>query len=327
MKKILLSSLIGFSLFGSASQASELMNETFATTTTSPYLKNYKSWMSTEVNDAWVAKYKGTGAKIFVVDDHAGRNGFSMGNLNEGLTSVSGSHGYWTALESKLVSPSASIGKVDWGMTIKFNKLGVWSNNPIKPLAGKLNIINASFGTYISPSTNPDNVNFGYVLNEVKRVSNAGTVLLSKAAGNDGVDMGGTVSARGGNVDGFALGVKNAPAVIFVGALDRNGKVDNQASITSYSNRASSDAGFNSKYLMVGVETSKTGLAGTSFAAPIVSSYAAIVNSKFKTANPTQVANQLLNTARTDTIEDYNVNVHGRGEASLSRALAPVSLQ
>jgi Subtilase family len=326
MKKTIILSLLGFSLLGGA-QASDLMMETFATTPSSPYLKGYKTWMSTEVNDAWVGKYKGTGAKIFVVDDHAGRHGFSMGNLNEGLTSVSGSHGYWTALESKLVSPSASIAKVDWNMTIKFNKSGVWSNNPIKPLSGKLNVINASFGSYISPSSDANNVNFGYVLNEVKRVTNSNSVLLSKAAGNDGVDMGATVSNRGGNVDGFAKAVKNSNSVLFVGALDKNGTVDNQASITSYSNRASSDAGFNSKYLMVGVETSKTGLAGTSFAAPIISSYAAIVNSKFKTANPTQVANQLLNTARTDTIKDYNVNVHGRGEASLTRALAPVSLQ
>ncbi len=324
MKKTIILSLLGFSLLGSA-QASDLMMETFATTST--YLKNYKSWMSPEVNAAWVDKYKGAGSKVFVVDDIAGAHGKFYGNLNEGLTSTLGSHGYWTSLETKMIAPSASITKVDWNMSIKFNKYGVWSNNPFKLNLKQLNVINASFGSYISPSANADSVNFGYVLNEVKKVSNSNSVLLSKAAGNDGVDMGSAVSARGGNVDGFAIAVKNSNSVLFVGALDKNGTVENQASITGYSNRASSDLTFNSKYLMVGVENNKTGLTGTSFAAPIVSGYAAIINSKFKTANPTQVANQLLNTARTDTIKNYNVNVHGRGEASLTRALAPISLQ
>lgn len=319
MKKIVLVSLVSFSFFNSV-QASELMVENFATT--SPYLKGYQSWMSTEVNDAWVAKYKGSGTKIFVVDDMAGRHGLSTGNM-KGIT-VSGSHGYWTSTEAKAIAPSASISKVDWAMPLRFNKYGQWSNNPFKLNVNQLNVVNASFGVYQPEGTNHDNVNFGLVLNQIKTISNSGQVLLSKSAGNDGVDMG-TNTSKG--VDSYAVAVKNSPSVIFVGALETNGTVDNKATIASYSNRASSDSGFNSKYLMVGVERHKTGLAGTSFAAPIVSGYAAIVNSKFKTANPTQVANQLLNTARTDTIKDYNVNVHGRGEASLSRALAPISLQ
>ncbi len=319
MKKILLLSLMGFSFLGSV-QANELIVENFATT--SPYLKGYQSWMSTEVNDAWVGKYKGSGTKIFVVDDIAGRSGFSTGNM-KGI-SVSGSHGYWTSTEAKAIAPSASIAKVDWAMSIKFNRLGQWSNNPFRLNVNQLNVVNASFGVYQPDGTNHSNVNYGLVLNQIKTITNSGQVLLSKAAGNDGVDMGAN-TAKG--VDSYAIAVKNAPSVIFVGALETNGTVDNKATIASYSNRSGADSGFNSKYLMVGVERHKTGLAGTSFAAPIVSGYAAIVNSKFKTANPTQVANQLLNTARTDTIKDYNINVHGRGEASLSRALAPISLQ
>ncbi|MFM2349671.1 MAG: hypothetical protein RIR04_637, partial [Pseudomonadota bacterium] len=41
---------------------------------------------------------------------------------------------------------------------------------------------------------------------------------------------------------------------------------------------------------------------------------------------PLQITNQLLDTARTDTILGYDVSIHGQGEASLSRALAPVSI-
>ena len=53
----------------------------------------------------------------------------------------------------------------------------------------------------------------------------------------------------------------------------------------------------------------------------------AIVGSKFTTAGATAVTNQLLATARTDTIAGYTPSVHGRGEASLSRALAPASIR
>ncbi|MCU0927590.1 MAG: hypothetical protein MUF44_16895, partial [Hydrogenophaga sp.] len=63
------------------------------------------------------------------------------------------------------------------------------------------------------------------------------------------------------------------------------------------------------------------------FAAPVVSGYAAILGSKFKTATPVAITNQLLNTARRDTVKGYNAAVHGRGEASLTRALAPVAIR
>jgi subtilisin family serine protease len=79
--------------------------------------------------------------------------------------------------------------------------------------------------------------------------------------------------------------------------------------------------------LVVGVEGNKTGLYGTSFAAPIISGYAAILGSKFTTATPTQITNQLLNTARKDTVLGYNPQLHGRGEASIKNALAPVTIQ
>ena len=69
-----------------------------------------------------------------------------------------------------------------------------------------------------------------------------------------------------------------------------------------------------------------TNLQGTSFAAPQVSSYAAILGSKFPGATALQVTDQLLDTARTDTIRGYDITLHGQGEASLSRALAPLSI-
>ena len=85
-----------------------------------------------------------------------------------------------------------------------------------------------------------------------------------------------------------------------------------------------------SKFLVVGVTGGNDAyykLYGTSFAAPVISGYSAILGSKFKTANPTKISNQLLATARTDTIANYNVGIHGKGEASIARALAPVSIK
>ncbi len=77
----------------------------------------------------------------------------------------------------------------------------------------------------------------------------------------------------------------------------------------------------------MGVEGDKTGLYGTSFAAPVIAGYASILGSKFKSASATQITNQLLSTARTDTILNYSPDIHGVGEASLSRALAPASIK
>jgi subtilisin family serine protease len=94
-----------------------------------------------------------------------------------------------------------------------------------------------------------------------------------------------------------------------------------------YSNIAGSNSIVQNQFLVVGVEGSKTGLNGTSFAAPIVSGYAAIIGSKFAKATPTQITNQLLQTARTDTIAGYSPARHGRGEASVARAIAPLSIQ
>jgi hypothetical protein len=59
----------------------------------------------------------------------------------------------------------------------------------------------------------------------------------------------------------------------------------------------------------------------------VIAGYSAILGSKFAGASASAVANQLLNTARTDTIANYNAQTYGRGEASLARALAPVAIK
>ena len=67
--------------------------------------------------------------------------------------------------------------------------------------------------------------------------------------------------------------------------------------------------------------------AGTSYAAPRVAGMVAIVRSKFPNLSASQTASIMLDTARYDTLTCYpacDSAIYGRGEASLSRALAPV---
>jgi len=275
-----------------------------------PKLQN---WMSPEVGSAWSSGYSGKGTTITVVDDYSNASKFS-GNLN-GTTQTQG-HGYWTTQEAGLVAYSATINRQD------FNT----GRNTSVPLAKTgLNVINASYGMYVPGSY--INYNFSYGAEETSMVNYAkgGNAIIVKAAGNDGINMG-TVNTSG-NFDALNKSLKGLPTTIYAGALSTNGTTASPASMASYSNKAGTDVTTQKQFLVVGVDSSKMGIAGTSFAAPIISGYAAILGSKFATATPTAITNQLLNTARTDTVKNYNAAVYGRGEASLTRALAPVSIK
>jgi len=275
-----------------------------------PKLQN---WMSPEVGSAWSSGYSGKGTTITVVDDYSNASKFS-GNLN-GTTQIQG-HGYWTTQEVGLVAYSATINRQD------FNT----GRNTSVPLAKTgLNVINASYGSYVPGAY--INYNFSYGAEETSLINYAkgGNAIIVKAAGNDGINMG-TVNTSG-NFDALNKSLKGLPTTIYAGALSTNGSTSSPASMASYSNKAGTDVTTQKQFLVVGVDSSKMGIAGTSFAAPIISGYAAILGSKFSTATPTAITNQLLNTARTDTVKNYNAAVYGRGEASLTRALAPVSIK
>ncbi len=266
-----------------------------------------QSWMSPEVGDAWRQNYKGSGVTITVVDDFRSRSRFT-GNLGYGVANMR--HGEWTYNEALMIAPSATMRADD------FNTAGAVALNR------GLNVLNLSYGMYIAP-----NVAFRWGSQEQSIVNYAtnGNAVISKAAGNDAVAINSV--NRNGQIDALNYSLKGTKSAIFVGALSKNGTTTSQASLASYSNTAGTDTTVQKQFLVVGVEGNKTGLYGTSFAAPIVSGYAAIIGSKFTSANATQITNQLLNTARQDTIASYNASIHGRGEASLTRALAPVAIK
>ncbi|MCE6958351.1 S8 family serine peptidase [Cereibacter sphaeroides] len=270
-----------------------------------------RPWMSSDVGAAWSKGYKGQNTTITVIDDFS-----SATKLSGFLTGTTQSlrHGEWTKLEASLVAPSATIATQNFGTT-----------TAVKLASGRLNTLNLSYGSMATAGYDPANI--GWTARDKSAIDYAklGKAVVVKSAGNDAIAIGGTNAA--GKSDYLGMALTGAASAIYVGALDRNGSTTNLANLASYSNYAGSNTDVQNHFLTVGVTSSQMGLAGTSFAAPIVSGYSAILGSKFTTATPTQITNQLLTTARTDTIAGYDPSIHGKGEASLSRALAPTSIQ
>jgi subtilisin family serine protease len=266
-------------------------------------------WMSPEVSEAWSQGYRGQGVTITVVDDFRSNWGY-YGNLT-GTTELL-RHGEWTLKEASMIAPSATMRAHEFtsGSRVSLNK--------------GLNVLNLSYGM-MAPA-GYSSIRWSAQESSIIDYARKGTAVISKAAGNDYGTAVGSPNANG-QLDYLNRDLIGAQAAIFVGALNANGTTSSPAGMASYSNVAGANSTVQNQFLVVGVEGNKTGLYGTSFAAPIVSGYAAIVSSKFTKATPTQVTNQLLNTARTDTIAGYNPAVHGKGEASIARAIAPVSIK
>ncbi len=275
------------------------------TTAPGPVLQN---WMSSEVADAWKQGFTGKGTFITAVDDFTSGSRLS-GNLTGASERLR--HGEWTLKQSGLVAYGAALRAQDYN-----------SGQQVALGAG-LNILNLSYGMMAAPG-----LNIGWSAQETSIIAYAsnGTAVISKAAGNDYGTAVGQVNGNG-QLDYLNRDLIGKQSTIFVGALNSNGTALNPASMAMYSNVAGANTTVQNQFLVVGVEGTKTMLYGTSFAAPIISGYAAILGSKFTAATPTQIVNQLLNTARTDTISGYSSAVHGKGEASLTRALAPVAIQ
>ena len=290
--------------------AQSIFGPSLPASTTTGTLPPFFAWMSRDVQEAWRAGFFGQGTRVTVVDDYQTTDTLT-GNFGTGQ--LTQRHGDFTRLQASLIAPQANIATVDVSQT-----------SPLI-LSSGLNILNLSYSLPSSVRT----TNLGAFQQSISDHGNFGRAVVVKSAGNNSVAIDGRVPLGQFDILNLSLlqGCSDGCSTIFVGALEKNGTPTAPARIASYSNFAGSNAVAQQRFLTVGVETGQTGLAGTSFAAPIVSGYAAILGSKFTTATPTQIANQLLNTARTDTIQNYSAQIHGRGEASLANALAPFSLQ
>lgn len=272
-------------------------------------LPTLHSWMSPEVADAWRQGYQGQGTRITIVDDFSSNWGY-YGNLGTGTQLLR--HGEWVRQQAGMIAPSATLASHDF-----------YSGKAVSLGRKQLNTLNLSYGMFAADGFS--SVRWGRQESSIISYAREGSAVVVKAAGNDAVAVG--TRNRDGLVDYLNRDLIGAKAAIFVGALDRNGAIGDLAKMASYSNVAGTNTTVQNQFLTVGVRGDLTGLYGTSFAAPIVSGYAAVLGSKFTKATPTQIANQLLGTARTDTIAGYNAALHGRGEASIARALAPASIR
>ena len=266
-----------------------------------------RPWMHSEIGAAWSQGYKGQGTSITVIDDFRSR---SRLNANLRGTTEALRHGEWTSLEARMIAPSATVYDFDYN-----------TNRPVTLRSG-LNVLNLSYG-YYAEADGPG-VRWNRSETSIINYAQQGKAVVVKAAGNDGVAVGAANSW--GTADYLSRDLIGDQSAIFVGALNSHGTTDNKASLASYSNTAGNNTTVQNQFLVVGVDRSAMGLSGTSLAAPMVSGYAAVLGSKFTSATPTQIANQLLDTARTDTISGYAANIHGRGEASIARALSPSAI-
>jgi subtilisin family serine protease len=268
-----------------------------------------RSWMSPEIADAWRKGYQGQGVTVSVVDAFSGSR--LTGDLGTGA--LSRTHGEWTREQIIMSAPKVSLRSQDF------------SDGRAVALARGQNVLNLSYGMFAETGYNVSQIGWGSREASIIRYARDGNAVVVKAAGNDAVAVGS--ATLDGYQDYLASALIGTRSGLFVGALNDHGTVDRKASLAWYSNTAGADTRVQDKFLVVGVTGHLTGLYGTSFAAPIVSGYAAVLGSKFTKATPEQISTQLLNTARTDTILDYDRAVHGRGEASIGRALAPAAIR
>ena len=269
-----------------------------------------QNWMSPELADVWADGHLGQGTTITVVDDFSSQWGY-YGDLGEGTQLHR--HGEWTQIQSSMVAPEAQMKSHDF-----------YSGSRVRLQRKTTNVLNLSYGMMADAVYDLNQIRWGAQEASIIDYAQNGQAVISKSSGNDAVEVGGT------NADGLedylATALIGAQSALFVGALDGNGTIANPASMASYSNYAGTNVTVQDQFLVVGVHGDLTDLYGTSFAAPIVSGYASLLGSKFSSATPTQIADQLLNTARTDTILGYSTAIHGQGEASIARAIAPVSI-
>jgi hypothetical protein len=283
---------------------------------------------SSDVLAAWNAGWTGSGKNVLTIDSYS-----SIGTC----TTASTCHGITTMMISDLVAPGASKFALDWSLattakTISGTTLGTPTN---------MNAINMSYGTNQAGTTAA--INFLTGATSIANLTVTGAV-LTKAAGNDyGQDTYSYVAGGDYFVKGLVDNSSTVTRLLIVGALNKNGTTSSPATIASYSNHAGTTAAAQNRFIVangnapyanggVAINGSSIvgyngGNVGTSYAAPVVAGYAAIVMQKFPNLNAANTSNIILDTARTDTLSctpNCDPAIYGKGEASLSRALAPV---
>lgn len=307
-----------------------------------PSTPTYYNWMDSDIQGVWGTGAIGVGATVTVVDDYSSGDIFE-GNL-DGTGVILQHHGDWTSDQVRMLAPGANVVERDWT-----------SNGPVK-LGSGFNAFNLSYGMIARDGLNVDNLLWSKREQTIIDAATTGSALVAKAAGNDwGIAVGDKIPTydANGNVTGYIRDYLNEALIgtdttLFVGALRNNGDTTAEASIASYSTIAGSNATIQAQFLVVGVEGGESDtdefanygadcgaaaghcLYGTSFAAPVVAGYAALLGGKFGTEDPLQIKTRLLTTTDRDTLVDLGEEgwgaedfaTYGQGEANVFRAMS-----
>ena len=308
---------------------------------------------SSDVLAAWNAGWTGNGKNVLLIDSYADRAGCTFANGN--------CHGIMTMMNVDMNAPGTAKFGLDFTQSG-----GVATATAIKGSDGgnlaaatNINVANLSFtannswncnngcgtvpsdATYNAGITAAAQYNSAWVnlLNgsySVTNLSNLTNAVITKAAGNNALDA---------KYDTLTLALINnastASRMLVVGALNQTGTTSSKATIASYSNYAGTTTAISDRFVVAngympfstnGVSINGSNITasaeqGTSFAAPVVAGYAAVVMQKFPNLSAGNTSNIILDTARTDTLTcspNCDPAIYGKGEASLSRALAPV---
>jgi len=210
--------------------------------------------------------------------------------------------------------------------------LNLWSNTELANAAIQYQVSSQTHVNRISGATSSGNFNYT-------------DAVVVKAAGNDGI-----LADKEPLNKSLATNSNINPRLLIVGALNQSGFTSSLATIESYSNTAGSDSSVTSRFVLANGNTpfgdgymARNGVAiagttfspdgrslsasGTSYAAPRVAGFVAILRSKFPNLDAVKSSSIILDTARYDTLTCHpscDPAIYGKGEASLSRALAPV---
>jgi hypothetical protein len=295
---------------------------------------------NTEVKEAWNNGWTGAGKNILLVDGYTGAG-------------TDFRHGVTTMMITDLIAIGSNKYALDYGNsgTSPTGTLLNIDGNAVTT-ATSMHVVNASFGTvYGSNGKNPSlsadrsfmftatansRATWTNVFNGTTSIANLNIsdAVITKAAGNDSTD-----SQYEHHVASFAADSIILPRLLIVGATTGDGTTSSKTTLASYSNKAGSNTTISDRFLVANgkspYDTGDVGIngytasagEGTSYAAPRVAGYAAILRHKFSNLNGEKSASILLDTARYDTLTCHpncDSTIYGKGEASLSRALAPV---
>lgn len=324
-----------------------------------------------DVRQAWRDGWIGDDVNMLIVDDFG-----SPSAPPQGADDSNGSHGYTTLMSAFEIARAADYHALESGTgNLQYGAGGV--RNYLGETASastKFHVVNHSFGlvnpspTGVAPTQEELNA---YIISAPFRdllgsgQLNTADAVITKAAGNDGLDAGRFIDAVA-----LATHRSTSPRALIVGALDGYARTDNpqdqpnvqtDARIASYSNRAGDNVEIQRRFLVEYGGTpyaQASGLCdaavpvsqacrnpqilslfrfdtrGTSFAAPRVAGFAALVRDKFPNLSGAHTANILLETATTMGLACHrgsarkssscSRSIYGQGRVDIGAALAPI---